>query len=134
MVFESSATESRTLEKKIESQLQKALGRSVPVFLRTQAELERIAAFQPFEEAVTCGADVNIILLTDNLDERSESQLMALETETDGFRVDGREIYWWRRKKRGTSLFSTVPLGKALREPFTIRSLNTIMRLIAKWP
>ena len=100
VVFESSATESRTLEKKIESQLQKALGRSVPVFLRTQAELERIAAFQPFEEAVTCGADVNIILLTDNLDERSESQLMALETETDGFRVDGREIYWWRRKKR----------------------------------
>jgi hypothetical protein len=37
---------------------------------------------------------------------------MALETETDGFRVDGREIYWWRRKKRGTSLFSTVTLGK----------------------
>ena len=99
-----------------------------------QAELERIAALQPFEEAVTCGADVNIILLTENLDERSESQLMALETEMDGFLVDGREIYWWRRKKQGTSLFSTVPLGKALREPFTIRSLNTIMRLIAKWP
>jgi len=134
VVFESSATESRTLEKKIESQLQKALGRSVPVFLRTQAELERIAAFQPFEEAVTCGADVKILREQDNLDERSESQFMALETEMDGFLVDGREIYWWRRKKQGTSLFSTVPLGKALREPFTIRSLNTIMRLIAKWP
>ena len=103
VVFESSATESRTLEKKVECRLQKVLGRSVPMFLRTQAELERIAALQPFEEAVTCGADVNIILiilLTDNLDERSESQLMALETETDAFRVDGREIYWWRRKKR----------------------------------
>lgn len=24
---------------------------------------------------------------------------MALKTETDGFRVHGREIYWWRRKK-----------------------------------
>jgi uncharacterized protein (DUF1697 family) len=134
VVFESSGTDTRTLEKKIECGLQKALGRSVPVFLRTHAELERIAAFQPLEEAVTCGADVNIILLTDNLDERSESQLMALETEMDGFRVDGREIYWWRRKKRGTSLFSTVPLGKALREPFTIRSANTIVRLIERWP
>lgn len=134
VVFESSATDVRTLEMRIERRLQKALGRGVPVFLRTQPELERIATFQPFEEAVTRGADVNIILLTDNLDERSESKLMALETETDGFCVHGREIYWWRRKKRGTSLFSTVPLGKALREPYTIRSVNTIMRLVAKWP
>jgi uncharacterized protein (DUF1697 family) len=134
VVFESSATGIKTLEKKIERGLQKALGRDVSVFLRTQAELERMAAFQPFEEAVTCGADVNIILLTDNLDERSESELMALETETDGFRLHGREIYWWRRKKRGTTLFATVPLGRALREPFTIRSMNTIVRLIAKRP
>ena len=62
MVFESNATDLRTLEKKIERRLKKALGRGVPVFLRTHAELERIAAFQQFEEAVTCGADVNIIL------------------------------------------------------------------------
>ena len=33
---------------------------------------------------------------------------MALSTETDGFRIHGREVYWWRRKKPGTSLFSTV--------------------------
>ena len=134
VVFESNATDLRTLEKKIERRLKKALGRGVPVFLRTHAELERIAAFQPFEKAVICGADMNIILLTDHLDERSELQLMALATETDGFRVHGREIYWWRRQKRGTWLFSTVPLEKALHEPFTIRSVNTIARLITTWP
>jgi uncharacterized protein (DUF1697 family) len=59
---------------------------------------------------------------------------MALATETDRFRVHGREVYWWRRKKPGTSLFSTVPLAKVLSEPFTIRSTNTIRRLVAKWP
>jgi hypothetical protein len=58
---------------------------------------------------------------------------MALKTETDGFRVHGREIYWWRRKKPGTSLFSTVPLAKVLPEPFTIRSNSTIRKLVAKW-
>jgi len=134
VVFETSATDLRTVGKKIQGGLQNALGRAVPVFLRTQVELERIVAFQPFDEVQTRGADVNIILLADNLDERSESKLMALETETDGFRVHGREIYWWRRKKRGTLLYSTVPLGEALRDPFTIRSVNTIVRLIAKWP
>jgi hypothetical protein len=43
-------------------------------------------------------------------------------------RVCGREIYWWRRKKPGTSLFSTVPLGRVLRVPFTIRGTNTIRK------
>jgi hypothetical protein len=52
----------------------------------------------------------------------------------DGFRVHGREIYWWRRKKPGTSLFATVPLAKMLRVPFTIRSTNTIRKLVEKWP
>jgi len=59
---------------------------------------------------------------------------MALSTETDRFRVHGRGVYWWRRKKPGTSLFSTVPLAKVLSEPFTIRSTNTIRRLVAEWP
>ena len=52
----------------------------------------------------------------------------------DGFRVRGREIYWRRRKKPGTSLFATVPLAKMLRMPFTVRSTNTIRKLVEKWP
>lgn len=66
------------------------------------------------------------------LDQKSKAELMALGTDTDGFRVHGREIYWWRRKKPGTSEFSTVPLTTALHRPFTIRSTNTIRRLAAR--
>lgn len=106
----------------------------MPVFIRTHAELKQIAAFEPFENSEIHGADVNIILLAENLDESSEAKLMALRTGTDGFLVHAREIYWWRRKKPGTSLFSTVPLGKVLRVPFTIRSTSTIRKLVAKWP
>ena len=37
---------------------------------------------------------------------------MALTTETDGFRIHGREVYWWRRKKPGTSPRNrTLPFG-----------------------
>ena len=57
-----------------------------------------------------------------------------LASETDGFLIRGREIYWRRRKKPGTSLYSTVPLTKVLTEPFTIRSTNTMRGLAAKWP
>ncbi len=97
------------------------------VFVRTDAELKEIAGFEPFGDV----AGVNIIFLADKLDERSREKVMALETTTDEFRVHGREIYWLRRKKPGTSLFSTVPFEKALCGPFTIRSANTVRKLAA---
>jgi len=134
VVFETRAQDIGTLERKIERTLQQALGYTVPVFVRTHAELKEIASLEPFEDSETRGADLNIILLANKLDGRSKAKLLALQTETDGFRVRGREIYWWRRKKPNTSLFATVPLAKVLRVPFTIRGTNTIRKLVAKWP
>jgi len=134
VVFETRANDIGMLKRKIERRLQRALGYRVPVFIRTPAELKEIAALEPFEDSEIHGADLNIILLADNLDERSKEKLLALGTKTDGFHVRGREIYWWRRKKPGTSLFATVPLAKVLYMPFTIRGTNTIRKLVAKWP
>ena len=134
VVFETSAVDLGILEKRIERRLQQALGYRVPVFIRTPAEVKGIAAFEAFEKSAIRGADINVILLTNKMDRKSKAKLGALKTETDVFRVHGREIYWWRRKRPGTSLFSTVPLEKALPVPFTIRSMSTMKKLIAKWP
>ena len=134
VVFETRAKDVGMLERKIERRLKQALGYSVPVFIRTHAELKKIAALELLEDSEIHGADLNIILLADNLDERSRAELVSLTTETDGFCVHGREVYWWRRKKPGTSLFSTVPLAKVLCMPFTIRRTRTIRKLVAKWP
>ena len=106
----------------------------MPVFIRTHAELKEILTSEAFDKPLIFDADANIIFLAHNLDQKDRANLMALATETDRFRVHRREVYWWRRKKPGTSLFSTVPLAKVLSEPFTIRSTNTIRRLVAKWP
>jgi uncharacterized protein (DUF1697 family) len=134
VVFETRAKDVGMLERKIERRLKQTLGYNVPVFIRTHAELKKIAALEFLEDSEIHGADFNIILLADNLDERSKAELESLTTQTDGFRVHGREVYWWRRKKPGTSLFSTVPLAKVICVPFTIRSTSTIRKLVAKWP
>ena len=134
VIFETNAGDIGRLERKIERRLQRTFGYSVPVFIRTHAELREIAALEPFESSEIRGADLNIILLAHNLDESSKTKLRALTTQTDGFCVRGREIYWWRRKKPGTALFATMPLTKALCGPFTIRSTNTIRKLVARWP
>src|SRR5215469_11743308 len=62
VVFETRARDVGTLERKIERRLQQALGYTVPVFLRTHAELKEIASLEPFEDSETRGADLNIIL------------------------------------------------------------------------
>src|SRR5215472_756735 len=133
VTFETGAKDVRALERKIERKLQQTLGYSVPVFIRTNQELKKIAALEPFKDSRRHGGDVNVILLVNNLDETSKAKLKTLGTESDGFRVHGREVYWWRRKRPGTSLYSTVPLTKALSQPFTIRSTTTMRRLVAKW-
>jgi len=134
VVFETRAKDVRRLEKTIEGGLKQALGYSVPVFIRTHAELKEILTSEAFDKPLIFDADANIIFLAHNLDQKDRANLMALATENDRFRVHRREVYWWRRKKPGTSLFSTVPSAKVLSEPFTIRSTNTIRRLVAKWP
>jgi uncharacterized protein (DUF1697 family) len=133
VIFETRTKDARTLDSRIERRLYQILGRRVPVFIRTLPELKKIATLKPFNDSKIRGASVNVILLAEDLDDRSTLELMTLGTETDGFRVHGREIYWWRHKKPGTSLFATVPLAKVLREPVTVRSTNTIKRLVAKW-
>lgn len=135
VAFDTRAKNVRMLERKIEKKLREALGYDVPVFIRTDAELKEIASFEPFRQSPIHGvAGVNIVFLEDELDERSKEKVMALRTDTDEFCIRGREIYWLRRKKRGRSLFSTVPLEKVLRRPFTIRGANTVRKLAAKYP
>jgi uncharacterized protein (DUF1697 family) len=114
--------------------LREVLGYDVATFIRTPTELKEIAGFEPFRQSpMHDGAGINIIFLADAVDEKSKRKVLALRTETDEFRVRGREIYWLRRKKPGKTIFSTVPLEKALRRPFTIRGANTVRKLAAKY-
>ena len=71
IVFETRAKDIGALERKVERTLQQALGYAVPVFVRTSAELKKIASLEPFNHSETCGADLNIILLANRVNGRS---------------------------------------------------------------
>src|SRR5262249_29997802 len=94
-------------------------------------EIVRIANGRPFRRSkVRASAEVNIIFLIDPLDANRRRELMKLNTYADEFVVCGREIYWRRIKRRGT--YSTVPLGRVLRQPFTVRGVQTVRRIANK--
>jgi uncharacterized protein (DUF1697 family) len=124
---------SQTLERKIEGKLLEALGYDVTVFVRTGAEVVEVANKKPFPKSkIDSRTSCNTVFLADALDKKLSQNVMRLKTATDEFRVHGREIYWLRRK-RNDGDFSTVALVKILRRPFTVRSLNTVERIAAKY-
>ena len=134
VVFETTTKKTKTLERKIERALKEALGYEVRTFVRGEAELAKIANYRPFPQSKFDETwQSNIIFLADDLNEKLKQNVNALGTNTDAFKVHGREIYWRRRRKQNGALFSTVPLEKILGRAFTVRGANTIKKIVSKY-
>jgi len=134
VIFETMTQKTKTLESKIEKVLQEALGYEVRTFVRTEAELAKIANYRPFRQSKFDDTwRMNIIFLADSLNQKLRQSVKALRTDTDAFEVHGQEIYWLRRKKQNGGAFSTVPLERVLGRAFTVRAANTIKGIAAKY-
>jgi uncharacterized protein (DUF1697 family) len=134
VIFESPQKNTRALEKTVEQQLRAALGYEVATFIRATAELAAIAKYQPFPPAqMEAASAFNIAFLAEPLDVASQKKLLALKSDIDDFHVQGREVYWLCRKKQSESTFSNVVLEKTIGGPSTIRGINTIQKMAAKY-
>lgn len=134
VVFEADETDLQALERTIERHLAAALGYQVATFIRTEAELPPIAAFQPFAPAdLEQAVAYNIGFLHDPLNEATTHKLMALKTESDDFCAHGREVYWLCRQKQSESTFSNAVLEKTIGQPSTLRGMNTVRKMVERW-
>jgi uncharacterized protein (DUF1697 family) len=134
VIFESTAKNTRSLERKIEEHLCADLGYEVATFIRTDAELSAIAQYQPFSpSALKTAQALNVAFLAGPLDAASQKKLMALRTDIDDFHIHGREVYWLCKKKQSESTFSNAALEKTIGQSSTIRGMNTIQKMAAKY-
>lgn len=130
-----SAAKPGPLEKRIEACLRQTLGYEVATFLRTDAEVAEIAGQKPFSESAIESAGAYCVgFLTEPLPAPAEKRLMAFRNDIDDLQVRGREIYWLCRNKQSESVFSNAALEKALGLRCTLRGMNTVRRLAAKYP
>jgi uncharacterized protein (DUF1697 family) len=133
VIFTSRSADVAALEKKIEARLRDSLGYEVATFLRTDAEVAAVAGYQPFPAAqIEDGAVVYVGFVQRPLDAAATRAVMTFKTETDDFRVKGREVYWLRKARHGDSPFKYVSLEKKLKIRATFRGINTVARLAAK--
>ncbi len=133
VVFRSRAT-AAALESSIERRLQTALGYPVITFVRSTAEVAAVAACHPFARPVPAGGRLFVGFLRGAPPAAARARIAALTTPTDEFRVKGRELYWLCRTPSMQSIVSGATLEKALGGPATLRNVNTVRRLAAKYP
>ncbi|HXY30817.1 MAG TPA: DUF1697 domain-containing protein, partial [Gemmatimonadaceae bacterium] len=127
VIFESRARDTRALERTIEKVLREALGYEVATFVRTQEELEAVAAHEPFQAAdVEAARSLNIAFLAGPLDGDGERRVMALRSEIDDFHVRGRELFWLCRGFQRDSSFSNNAFERAVGVSSTFRGVNTV--------
>ncbi|MBI5351412.1 MAG: DUF1697 domain-containing protein [Chloroflexi bacterium] len=134
VIFEVKTASVKTLEKKIEAKLKEELGYEVSTFIRSTAELAKIAKYRSFSQAkLDASAALNIGFLAEPLDEKSIQKLMSLKTDIDDFHFHGREIYWLCQIKQSDSKVSNAVIEKTLGVKCTLRGVNTVIKMAEKF-
>ena len=131
VIFLSKPADVPALERRIEQQLQQALGYEVGTFVRSIEEVRQIARFEPFADAHT--GTVHILFLAAPAPAAGRKRLLEFTGDGDAFAVKGREIYWLRRGKLLEGPFSNAEWARITGGPTTMRNRNTIVRIAAKY-
>jgi uncharacterized protein (DUF1697 family) len=136
VVFAPARGKPAALERKIEQGLQKELGYEVKTFVRTNAELAEIADHRPPFDAAreTPATRLFIGFLPSEPSREAETKLLSAAGEADEFHIRGREIYWHCHVPANESKFYGAKLEKTVGMPTTLRNVNTVKRLVAKYP
>lgn len=131
LLFESQEEEEE-LRRRIEQEIQAAFGLSVPVALRSAAELKRILANCPFPaDHLAEGESLYVSLLAEAPAPEAIDHLLSYRDEVDEYAMVGREIYILARQSYHKSRLTNQFFEHRLRVPATSRNWRTITKLAA---
>ena len=134
VVFDTARRSADSTERSIEDHLKRALGYPVITFLRTVPEIAAIAGHTPFaQDELDAGGTLFVGFMKGAPGPTVGRAVAALRNDVNDFAVRGRELYWLRRSQLMQSLASGPPIEKLVGSPVTVRNVNTIRRLAAKY-
>jgi len=135
VIFEAPVGNLLQLEEQIGRHLQKSLGYEATAFIRTPAEVAAIVAHEafPVEEVDAPGNTLFVVFLPSPPKDAVKRELRGFRSELDEFVVNGREVYWLCRTKLSDSPYSRPLLAKTLGVPATVRNMNSVRKLAAKY-
>ncbi|MFI5279279.1 MAG: DUF1697 domain-containing protein [Gemmatimonadales bacterium] len=121
------------LEARIEKRLEQALGYDVAAFIRSDAEVAAIAAYEPFPaKAVARAKRLYVGLTREPLTAAQKKTILALRNDLEDFHVQGREVWWLSRVGQAESKFNNAVFERAVTRA-TWRGVKTMVKLVDKY-
>jgi uncharacterized protein (DUF1697 family) len=134
VVFDTSRRSADVAERSIEDHLRKALGYPVVTFLRTLPELVEVVGHAPFPQSeYEAGATLYVGFMKGSPVPSAVRAVASLRSDVDDYAIEGREIYWLRRRQLMQSIATGPALDRIVGSPITMRNVNTVRRLAAKY-
>jgi uncharacterized protein (DUF1697 family) len=130
VVFEAT----RDMARELEQHLEKALGHEMVIFLRTQAEVTKIAGHEPFpaKDVERSKGKLQVVLLDRKPSAAAKRKVLALATDDDRLAFGTRELYWLPSGGYMEAELDRNELD-GLIGPTTLRTKGTIDQLAAKY-
>ncbi|MGH3072628.1 MAG: DUF1697 domain-containing protein [Gaiellaceae bacterium] len=120
----------RRLEAELERLLERRFGFSVPVLVRTRAELAKVVAADPLRAVATDDSRYLVSFLSRRLPAKAARELEAADVAPERIAVAGREIYAWLpggfQRSRAAKLLDDSRLGVTS----TARNWKTVAKLL----
>ena len=134
VVFDAGRASREQLTGKIEKALAEALGYDVVVFVRTAAEIEAIAAHQPFpaKSVEASNGKLQVWMLSAKPSAAVRKRVLALATDADRLGFGDRELYWLPSGGTRDSALDSKAIAKLLGST-TMRTKGTVEALAAKY-
>lgn len=133
VIFDRADARPEELQEELEAHLEKRLGFSTEVYLRSMAELDRLATTEGIDRAREDGFTPYVTFLRSEAGEEVRRALARLNGPDDRFDVLGREVIWYRKGRLTDSDITTSDLEAAMGRDQTRRKLTTVERILKKF-
>ncbi len=129
VIFKSRSQKPGQLVVAVEGEINRVLGLSLTVILRTDGELAHVVKANPFANGGREPAKLHVTFLADSPESARVRELAAQDVEPDELSVVGREVYLHCPNGYGRSRLTNAYLEKQLGTAATTRSWKTVTKL-----
>ncbi|KAG7401235.1 hypothetical protein PHYBOEH_002419 [Phytophthora boehmeriae] len=115
-------------ERRVEVTLEELFGCNIPVFVRSMNEVKQLE-----QKIVRTTTAVNVAFLKEELTSEQRNTLEGLSTDEDELELLDRAFVWYSVTKMSESPLFKVSFEKKLGVPVTVRTVNTLRRIVKKF-
>ena len=131
VIFETSASDSKALTKKIEKELLDIFGYEATVFLRTMAEVEDMLDQNPFKKFKSSAkVKMYVTFLSRIPDKKPKLPLVSAKDGLEIFSIKNCEAFLLSQMVKGRFGFPNNFIEKEVGVPATTRNWNTVNKII----